>query len=78
MGTSPLLLGTGTQMEKEEEEPQAQKECLRDAVKAQIPPASLKGFPVSVPSSFDKTRLHQTPLVWHWLCVLSPFARLLL
>lgn len=47
-----------TQMEKEEEKPQAQQECSRDVVKGQILPASPKGSPASVPSSFDKTRPH--------------------
>lgn len=44
---------------EEEEKPQAQQECFRDTVKAQIPPASPRVCPASVPSSVDKTRLQQ-------------------
>lgn len=56
-----------TQME-EEEKPQAQHECLREPVKARVPSASPKVPPTSMASTFDKTRLQQTPpFVRHWL-----------
>lgn len=66
-----------TRMEKEEEKPQAQRECLRDPVTARVPPAFSKVPPASMPSTLDKTRLRQTPHSYGTGCLPSPFAQLL-
>lgn len=66
-----------TQMEKEEEKPQAQHECLREPVKARVPSASPEVPLTFMPSTFDKTRLQQIPHSYSTGCLSRPFLRLL-
>lgn len=68
---------TGRPRWRRRKKPQAQCECLRDLVKACVPPASPKVPPTSMPSTFDKTRLQHTPHLYGTGCLLSPFTQLL-